>query len=107
MITYFKDKNHISKKKYKEYKILTTILKSFDTIVIFATKPSFFTLFFTGIDMIVTSISTGTTCGLLFSNKLLYEIVMQKYIQKKDDTRKIKKLLNLLITYKEKINKVM
>ena len=34
MITYFKDKNNKSIKKYKKCKTLTTILKSFDTIVI-------------------------------------------------------------------------
>ena len=36
-ITYFKDKNHKSKKRYKNNKTMTTILKSFDTIVIIAT----------------------------------------------------------------------
>ena len=36
MITYIRDKNIKSKKKYKEYKTLTTILKSFDTFVIIA-----------------------------------------------------------------------
>ena len=36
-ITYFKDKNNKSKKKYKKIKTMTTILKSFDTIVIIAT----------------------------------------------------------------------
>ena len=34
MITYFKDKNHKSKKKYKNYKTLNTILESIDSIVI-------------------------------------------------------------------------
>ena len=38
MITYFKDKNNKSKKKYKR---ITTIIKSIDTFVIIAT--TFFT----------------------------------------------------------------
>ena len=40
MVTYFKDKNNKSKKKYKNYKTMTTKLKSFDTIVIIATTSS-------------------------------------------------------------------
>ena len=40
MIVYFKDKNNKSKKIYKKYKTLTTILKSFDTIVIIATTSA-------------------------------------------------------------------
>ena len=44
MISYFKNKNHISKKKYKNDKMLTTIIKSFDTIGIIATTSSSITL---------------------------------------------------------------
>ena len=40
MITYFKDKNHKSKKKFKKYELLTSILKSFDIIVIIAKTSS-------------------------------------------------------------------
>ena len=52
MITYFKDKNYQSKKKYKKNKTITTILKSFDTIVIIATTSSSITLFLRGIGLI-------------------------------------------------------
>ena len=34
MITFFQDKNHKSKNKYKNYKTLNTLLKSVDSIVI-------------------------------------------------------------------------
>ena len=44
MIAYFKDKKQKSKKKYRNLKIITTILKSFDTIVIIATTSSSVTL---------------------------------------------------------------
>ena len=79
MIIYFKDKNHKSKKKYKKYKMITTKLKSFDTFVIIATTSSSIRLSFTGIGLIVIPISTGLACGLTISNKVIYEIVMQKY----------------------------
>ena len=44
MITYFKDKNHKPNRKTQKYKILTTLLKSFDTIVIISTTSSSITL---------------------------------------------------------------
>ena len=34
MITYFKDKNYKSKKKYKNYETLNTVLESVDKIII-------------------------------------------------------------------------
>ena len=44
MISYIGNKNQKSKKKYKDNKKLTTILKSFDTIVIFATTSNSVTI---------------------------------------------------------------
>ena len=79
MITYFKDKNNKSKKRYKKYKTLTTILKSFDTIVIIATTSSSITWSLTRFGLIVIPISSSIACGLSISIKLLYEIVTQKY----------------------------
>ena len=79
MITYFKDKNNKSKKRYKNYKTITTILKSFDTFVIIATTSSSITLSLTGSGLIAIPLSTATACGLSIGNKVLYEIVMQKY----------------------------
>ena len=69
MITYFKEENNISKKKYKKYKTITTILKSFDTIVIIATTSSSITLSLTAIGLIVKPISTATTCLLSIGKK--------------------------------------
>ena len=79
MITYFKDKNNKSKKKYKKYKTITTILKSFDTFVIIATTSSSMTLSPKGIGLIALPTSTATACGLSIGNKVLYEIIMNKY----------------------------
>ena len=79
MITYFKDKNKKSKKKYKNYRTMTTILKSFDTIVTIATTSSSISLSLTGFGLIVIPISSSIACGLSITNKVLNEIVMQKY----------------------------
>ena len=79
MISYFKDKNHKSKKKYKKYKTITTILKSFDTFVIIATTSSSITLSLTGIGLIVIPISTASACALSIGNKVIYEIIINKY----------------------------
>ena len=83
MITYFKDKNQKSKKKYENYIMLTRILKSFDTFVIFATTSSSITLSLTGIGLIVIPKSTVIACGLTINKKAIYEIVMRKYNRSK------------------------
>ena len=69
MIAYFKEENHNSKKKYKKYKKLTTVLKPIDTFVIIATTSSSITLSLRGIGLIAIPISTATACGLTISNK--------------------------------------
>ena len=79
MITYFKDKNHKSKRKFKKFKMITTKLKSFDTFVIVATTSTSITVSITGIALIAIRISTARACGLANSNKVIREIVLQKY----------------------------
>ena len=69
----------IYQKKYKKYKTITTILKSIDTFDIIATTSTCITLSITGIGLIAIPISAATVCGLSITNKVLYEIVMQKY----------------------------
>ena len=44
MITYFKDKNHKSKEKNKNYKTLNTVLESVNIIVIIAATATSITL---------------------------------------------------------------
>ena len=83
MITYFKDKNIKSKKRYKKFKTITTVLKSFDTFVIIATTSSSITLSLTGIGLIVIPISTATACKLSIGNKLIYELIVNKYNKNK------------------------
>ena len=79
MMTYFKGENNKSKKRFKKYKTITTIFKSFDTFVIVATTSSSITLSLTGIGLIAIPISTATACGLSIGNKVLYEIIINKY----------------------------
>ena len=83
MINYFKDKNNTSKKKNKKYKTLTTILKSFDTFAIIAT-----TLSLTGIGLVVIPKSTASACALSIGNKVLYEVIINKYNKYKKQYKK-------------------
>ena len=83
MITYFKDKNIKSKKRYRKYETLTTILKSIDTFVFIATTSSSITLSLTGVGSIVIPISTATACGLSIANKVLFKTIINKYNKKK------------------------
>ena len=48
MITYFKDKNNESKKRYKNYKTLNTILESVDSIVMIGATSTSISLSITG-----------------------------------------------------------
>ena len=78
-------------KKYKKYKTLTTILKSLDTFAIIAKTSSFITLSLTGIGSIVTPITTTPACGLSVGNKVIYEIIINKYNNYKKQYEKDRK----------------
>ena len=79
MITYFKDKNHESKKRYKNYKTLNTILESVDSIVIIGATSTSITLSITGIGLIILPISAGIACTLSLGNKILHKLIINKY----------------------------
>ena len=79
MITYFKDRNHKSKKKYKNYKTLNTILESVDSIVIIGATSTSITLSVTGVALIILPISTGIACTLSSGNKVLHKLIINKY----------------------------
>ena len=70
MITFFKDKNHKPKKRYKNYKTLNTILESVDSIVIIAATSTSITLSVTGFGLVILPISAGISCGLFLGNKI-------------------------------------
>ena len=79
MIIYFKDKNNKSKKRYKNYKTLNTVLESIDGIVIIAATSTSITLSITGIGLIVLPISAGIACTLSLGNKILHKLIINKY----------------------------
>ena len=83
MITYFKDKIHKSKKKYKNYKTLNTVLESVDSIVIIAATSTSITLSVTGIGLIIIPISAGIACTLSLGNKILHKLIVNKYSKHK------------------------
>ena len=79
LITYFKDENHKSKKKYKNYKALNTVLESVDSIVIIGATSTSITLSVTGIGLIVLPISAGIACGITLGNKIIHQLIINKY----------------------------
>ena len=79
LFTYFKDKNYESKKRYKNYKTLNTILESVDSIVIIGATSASITLLITGIGLINLPISSGIACTLSLGNKVLHKLIINKY----------------------------
>ena len=79
MITYFKDKNNKSKKKYKNNKTLNTVLESVDSIVIIGATSTSITLSITGVGLIILPISAGIACTLSLGNKVLHKLILHKY----------------------------
>ena len=77
MITYSKYENQKSKWKYKNYKVLSTKLKTIDTFDNLARFSTSGTLSITGFSFLVISISTEVACGLTLTKKsfiwLIYE----------------------------------
>ena len=83
MISYFKDKNLKSKKKYKNHNTLNTTLESVDSIVIIATTSTSITLSITGVGLIILPISAGIAFGLSLGNKVLHKLIINKNIKYK------------------------
>ena len=79
MVRYFKDEKNKSKKNFKKYDTLTTILKLFDTFVIIATTSSSITLSHTVIGLKAIPKSTATAFGSSICDKITYEIIINKY----------------------------
>ena len=79
MIKNFKDKNNKSKKKYKNYKTLNTILELIDSTVIIGAASTSITLSITAIGLIILPITAGIACTLSLGNKVLHQIIINKY----------------------------
>ena len=78
MINYFKDKNIKSKKIYKNYKTLNTVLESVDSIVIIGASSISITLSVTGFGLNILPISAGIACTLSLGNKILHKLIINK-----------------------------
>ena len=94
VITYFKDNNNKSKKKYKNYKTLNTILESVDSIVIIGATSTSITLSITGIGLIILPISAAIACGLSLGNKVLHKIIISKYNKYKKQYERDQQTIN-------------
>ena len=79
MITYFKHKNNKSKRRYKNYKTLNTILESVDSIVIIGATSTSITLSVTGVGLIILPTSAGIACTLSLGKKVLHKLIINKY----------------------------
>ena len=79
MITFFKDKNNNSKKRYRNYKTQNTVLESVDSIVLIGATSTSITPPVTGFGLIILPISAGIACTLSLGNKVLYKLIMNKY----------------------------
>ena len=78
-ITCFKDENNKSKKRFKNYKTLNTILESLDSIVIIGATSTSIILSITGFGPINLPISAGIARTLSLSNKVLHKIKVNNY----------------------------
>ena len=79
-MTHFKVEANKLENKNKKYKMLTTTLKSFDTLDVSAASSTSVTIRVMRVGSIVKPISTRVACGLTISKGALSEIVVQNYI---------------------------
>ena len=86
--------------------MITTILKTNDTIVIIVTTSSSITLSVTGIGKIAIPLSAATASQLSIGKKLIFEIVKQKYNKYKINLRKMNKQLNGSVNYIQKLYQI-
>ena len=91
MITYFKDENHISADKYKNYKILNTILESVDTIFFTDATSTSISLSITGFGLFISAISAEIACTLSSCNQVSHKITLNKYNRNKKQYEKDQK----------------
>ena len=61
--------------------MLSTLFTIVDTFVFSATILTSVTLTVTGFGILITPISTGIVCGLLLTDKVLYEKIMNKILR--------------------------
>ena len=64
MITYFKDESHKSVKKQKAFEVLSTIMKTIEFFVNFATISTTLIIFVSGFGLVIIQFSTEIARGL-------------------------------------------
>ena len=91
--------------KYKNYNLLSTIIKTVDSFVSIASTSKSLRSSLTGFGLIILPISLGFACGLFLSSNILHEINGINVIDIKNNIRKNNKHFNFLRKYKEKVYK--
>ena len=99
MTTYFKDKTHKQKKRYKNNETLNTLLESVDTIVIMRATSTSIILSITGTGLILLPFSAGSACTLSLCNKVLHKLIMNKDSNYKIQFERDHKQVTVLINY--------
>ena len=79
MITFFKDKNNKSKRKYKNGKTLNTILESVDSIIIIEATSTSITLLITGVGLVILPITARSARTLSLGNNVVPKLIINKY----------------------------
>ena len=95
MITYFKNKNHKSKKLYEKLKTLSTISDSLDILFIFGATSTSITLSITGVGLKILPVSAASACILSSGNKVLHKIIINKYKKYKTQYEKDRQTIKL------------
>ena len=99
MNTYFREKNHETKKKFQNFKTVNTILESIDSILIIRAASTALTLSITGIGLTVLSITAGIEYASSLDNKILHKMIIiknnEQKIQNEEDQQTIKSFDNL------------
>ena len=83
------------------------MLESVDSFFYHRSKSTSITLSITGIRLIVLPISAGNGCTLSLGNKVLDKLMTNKYNQYKKLYEKNQQTINFLISYTEKLYKIM
>ena len=107
MISCFRDKNRKTKKRYKFYKTLSTMLESVDTIFNIGAISTSITLTITGIGLIVLPMTAGIACALSTSRKVLHKIIKNKYNKYEKQYQKGHQIIKVLINYIKKVCKII
>ena len=72
--------------------------------MIIAKTSGSFNFSLTGIGILDIPKPTATACGLSFGNKVIFEVIINRYNKNKNSMKKIKLLLNFSINYTDNVD---